>query len=610
MSILNYKLKRGVSILVNEGPTSLIKKINNSRKSIICTKSPIEQLSFIRFKPGYIDVVLESGIKKDYILNKNSNRRLRFNVFEMNNDLNEYTLKNVFADRAFVYVYKKEKCELTNAFNMFVNGNLEDFVNELSVTFSGLKLFANYNIENAINVKTSTFFNYKGTNYYSGGAERYLIDLFDVCKDMGINLNIFQHGEIPFIRKYKDINVIGLCSGGKIDYSYKFIDNQTKKYIYHTYNNSQLHIYSAFQECYPNHIGPSIGISHGISWDSKINHYSYGKDFFWENKKIYLDGANFCDKLISVDTNTANWFQTIDYELGNRKFHVIHNYVNVDEFTARDNYLENKDKIIITYPRSLYEPRGLYIVLEIVEDILEKFEKVEFHFVGKGFLEDTKNIDKLIEKYPDRIKRYSKSPEEMKEVYSYSDISLIPTQYSEGTSLSCLEAMSSGNLVIATRIGGLTDLVINGYNGYLIEPSAEALKQTLIDVLTDFDSQNQIRKNGIEVAKTFNKKIWKEKWTQEISSFDLNKKSKNNELVEFYVNCLEDLSVSDYKLIKKELLNNNLVYIRVPVIENDISFGLLQIVSQDEEIVSKASRIFKKKNVKIKVNRSEKIIEI
>lgn len=610
MSTINYKIRRGVEVLVNEGPKSLINKINNSRKNVIPSKTPLEQLSTIKFKPGYIDVILESGIEKDLMLKKMSKFKLKYNVFEMNKDINDYTLKNVFVDRAFVYVYKNKESDLKNAFNMFWNDNLEDYVNNLSKTLNGLKLFANYNIENAISVKTSTFFNFKGTNYYSGGAERYLLDLYDVCKDMGINLNIYQHGEIPFIRKYKNINVIGLCSGDNIDFSYRFIDNQTKKYIYHTYNNTQLHIYSAFQECYPNHIGPSIGISHGVSWDNKLNHYSYGKDFFWDNKKIYLDGAYFCDKLVSVDTNTANWFQTVDYDLGNRKFHVIPNYVNVSEFSPRDNYLEKSDKIVITYPRRLYEPRGLYIVLDIVEDILNKYDNVEFHFVGKGFEVDTKNIDEMIEKYPDKIKRYSMPPEKMKEVYKYSDISLIPTQYSEGTSLSCLEAMASGNLVIATRIGGLTDLVFNGYNGYMIEPSAESLKETLIKVLNDYDNQKQIRQNGIEVAKSFNKDIWREKWTKEILSFGLKKKSKNNELVEFYVNSLDDLNENDFKLIKKELLNNNLVYIRVPEIDEDISFGLLQIVSQDEEIVSEASRIFKKKNAIIKNDRSEKIFEI
>ena len=612
MAKVNYKIKKGIQIMIKEGPISLTKKTHCSIKknNISIIKPPYEMLSNIQFKKGYIDIVIESDLDKSAIVNKIKDTEYKVSIFEIEKDINDYTFNNVFDNRSFVYVYRKKKCNFKNAFNVLFSDDIVKFINELSNSLNGLKLFANYNIENAISVKTSTFFNYKGTNYYSGGAERYLLDLYDVCKEVGINLVIYQHGDIPFIRKYNDINVIGLKANKEIDYSYEFLDKQTKNYIYHTFNNTQLHIYSAFQECYPNHIGPSIGISHGISWDNVSNNYSYGKDYFWENKKIYLDGASYCSKMISVDTNTANWFQTVDYNLGNKKIHVIPNYVNVDEFKPRKDYLISKDKIIITYPRRLYEPRGLYIVLDTIDYILEHYKNVEFHFVGKGFEEDTNNIDKMINKYKGRIKRYSMPPERMKEVYKYTDISLIPTLWSEGTSLSCLEAMASGNLVIATRIGGLTDLVINGYNGYLIEPSSDSLKETLVNVLDNFHNQSDIRKNGVEVAKAFNKNLWKEKWKKEINSFNLKYKSKNNELVEFYVNSLDDLNDKDLKLIKKELLANNLVYIRVPVLDENVSYGLLQIVSFSEEVVSKASRLYKKENVGIKIDRSEKIIII
>ena len=123
----------------------------------------------------------------------------------------------------------------------------------------------------------------------------------------------------------------------------------------------------------------------------------------------------------------------------------------------------------------------------------------------------------------------------------------------------------------------------------MIEPSSDSLKETLVNVLDNFHNQSDIRKNGVEVANAFNKNLWKEKWKKEINSFNLKYKSNNNELVEFYVNSLDDLNDKDLKLIKKELLANNLVYIRVPVLDENVSYGLLQIVSFSEQVVSKAS---------------------
>ena len=204
------------------------------------------------------------------------------------------------------------------------------------------------------------------------------------------------------------------------------------------------------------------------------------------------------------------------------------------------------------------------------------------------------------------------APQDMKNVYKYTDISLIPTQYSEGTSLSCLEALSSGNLVIATRIGGLTDLIINGFNGYLIEPSAESLKSKLIEVLDNFESQNNIRKIGLESAKAFNKQEWSEKWINELKEFKINKKFSNNDLIEIYVNDVNNLKKETIEIIKEELLKNNLVYLRTKKIDelDKISHNLIQVVSTEEEIVSTAKKVYKEKDYDGVIERKEKIESI
>lgn len=618
MNTVKENIKKRIKELAGEDAIALVRKLRHTTTTPL---APTEMLDKCNFEIGEIDIVIENGIDLKVVKTLLKNCKYKFNYFlicEENYDnkccqiINKYTFNNVFRLRSFIYIFNRKKCSLEKCYNISLNSDICKEITEYTNSIAGLKLLSNYNQGNNISVKTSTFFNYLGTNYYAGGAERYLLDLYEVCNELGFNLNIYQHGEKSFFRKYHNVNVIGLnVKDEKISYNYTFIDKQTKNYIYSTFNNTSLHIYSAFQECYPNHIGPSIGISHGISWDNKNNHYSYGKDFFWENKKIYLDAALFCNKLVSVDTNTPNWFQTVDYNLA-KKFNVIPNYVDNTEFKPRKDYLEHPNKIVITYPRRLYEPRGLYVVLDIIDEILKKYDNVEFHFVGKGLDTDIKNIDEKIKKYPGRIKCYNKAPQEMKKVYKYTDISLIPTQCSEGTSLSCLEALASGNIVIATRIGGLTDLVINKFNGYLIEPSSEALKETLIYVLDNYDEQKEIRKRAIESTKSFNKEIWKERWKKEISSFKLKNNSENNDLIEIYANNLESLSLKTINIIKKELMLGNLIYLRIknlPLTDN-ISHGLLQLVSVDEENVNIAKKVYKEKDYLDRIERKEKIIVV
>ncbi|MEG1506318.1 MAG: glycosyltransferase family 4 protein [Bacilli bacterium] len=595
-----------------KGIKNKLTKMNNNDNISMKLQNP-------NFKIGYIDIIINYKNNVSNIISELKQSNLKFNIFKIqenkvsNKDyqtINKFTFENVFEKRAFIYVGEKE-CNFDFCFNInCMNKNLMVIINNILNKIENLKLLANYNQQNNITVKTSTFFDFTGTNYYSGGAERYLIDLFEVCKSQGINLNIYQNAERPFFRKYNDINVIGLnLKDMPINFNLTYLDKQSQNYIFQTFYNSQLHVYSAFQECYPNHIGPSIGISHGVSWDCKTNVACDGMSF-WNEKMLFIEGAMLCDKLVSVDTNTANWFQTVDYELGNKKFSVIPNYVDTKEFCPRKDYLKKRDKIVITYPRRLYEPRGLYIVLNVIDKILKKYDNVEFHFVGKGFDEDVIHIENKIKEYPDRVFCYNKTPFEMEKVYKMSDISLIPTLYSEGTSLSCLEAMASGNVVISTRIGGLTDLIINNLNGYLIEPNENALFETLEKVIDNYDKQDRIKTLAVETAKAFNKDKWKKSWVDKINSFNLKGKSENNELIEVYVKNANNLNNKILNILKEELIKGNLVYLRskTPLKNDTLSYGLLQVIEFDEVVESKAIRVYIEKGLVIK--EKENVLEI
>ena len=121
--------------------------------------------------------------------------------------------------------------------------------------------------------------------------------------------------------------------------------------------------------------------------------------------------------------------------------------------------------------------------------------------------------------------------------------------------------MASGNIVIATRVGGLSDMIIDGYNGYLIEPNEEALYTALCDAIDNYSERIKIKKIARDVACSFNKEIWKQKWRRVLNK-NKYKKSSNIELVEFIVNDFDSINDDLKSKIIKELIDNKLVYIR------------------------------------------------
>ncbi|HFL3605261.1 TPA: glycosyltransferase [Clostridioides difficile] len=462
------------------------------------------------------------------------------------------------------------------------NSLLEEFM-KFNLSYELLKTNSNLITKDKVIIYTQTFLDMDGYNFYAGGAERYLIDLADLFKDYGIDITIFQYGRYSWVRKFKNINIISLAYDSELDANpNEYIEEFAKRFYYKSMG-SLLTIYSPFFISGAKVNQNSIGISHGVAWDkADINN-----DIFLEKNKNIITAGKILDNIVSVDTNTANWFQTIDYNIG-KKMKVIPNYVDVEEFIPRE-FSSNGDKIIISYPRRLYEARGLYLVLDILDDILTNYQNVEFHFVGRGFKEDTIHVENKIKKWGERVKWYSLLPEEMPKVYKISDIVLIPTMFSEGTSLSCLEAMATGNAIIATRVGGLTDLIIDKFNGRLIDLDENILRNAISELIEDKETRLRYSKNAIQVSKAFNKKIWNDKWKELISSMinlDKYKKSTKELYIKIYI---DKENINNHKVIEiiKSILEKDCfisIKTNLDVLDMEkFSYGRLQFESMESD---------------------------
>lgn len=80
---------------------------------------------------------------------------------------------------------------------------------------------------------------------------------------------------------------------------------------------------------------------------------------------------------------------------------------------------------------------------------------------------------------------------------------IIISSLSEGMPLVMVEAMEFGIPLIVTNVGGIPEIIINNYNGILIEPDAIQLYNALKKLSSDYTLRNNIIKNAKKSAEQY-----------------------------------------------------------------------------------------------------------
>ena len=224
-------------IIKDSGIKGLNNKINSRRQWKKNSNVDTRVFENIEFKINSIDIVVDKDIDITNIMNKLEGLNVSYNLFYIMDKpkerghyygISELFLYQYFIQRSFVFITKRKKSKLRKEFYYCIplrdNNSLIENINNLLKSIDTLKVIANYNNKDNITAKAATFFDYDGSNYYSGGAERYLVDLHEVCKNLGYNMDIYQNANFPYMRKFRNINVIGMkAKDMPINYSLEYI---------------------------------------------------------------------------------------------------------------------------------------------------------------------------------------------------------------------------------------------------------------------------------------------------------------------------------------------------------------------------------------------------
>lgn len=204
------------------------------------------------------------------------------------------------------------------------------------------------------------------------------------------------------------------------------------------------------------------------------------------------------DKVIGVSNFVLDKHREYGFFENSKNF-VLHNCLekignNIDKRLK-------SDRVNILYTGQLTELKGAHILIEAFKKI--KNAKLRLNIIGDGkhrqYLEKISQGDK-------RIKFYGKiSNEKTVLFYRKAAVCVVPSIGYDSFPTVILESFMAGTPVVASRIGGIPELIKSNYNGFLFEPGdVDSLKEILQNLIDNPTQLKRLSRNAFESAKKYN----------------------------------------------------------------------------------------------------------
>jgi glycosyltransferase involved in cell wall biosynthesis len=190
------------------------------------------------------------------------------------------------------------------------------------------------------------------------------------------------------------------------------------------------------------------------------------------------------------------------------KILVIPNGIELDNYKnlQKQNFRLNNKKIIM-FLGTLRLVKGLKYLIKAMELIQAEMENTILMIIGDG--EDRKSLEAMVIKlHLEKVVIFNgKIPN--KDIPKYlvqGDVFVLPS-LSEGFPNVLLEAMAAGLPIVSTNVNGLSEIIINEENGYLVEPkNPQQLADKLLQILKNPIQSKKFSNNNIEKVKNYS---WK-----------------------------------------------------------------------------------------------------
>ena len=335
-----------------------------------------------------------------------------------------------------------------------------------------------------------------------GGMNVYIMNLAAALADIDNDIDIFTRKHDlndPVIVKISEkIRIIHLDAGPIMDDNndlYNFMDEFTNNII--KFNSLEQIKYNIIHSHYwlsgpvANILSDKWEIPNVITFHTLSAIKLKASSSIVEHDKRYEVEKDSMSKVDSIIVSTKSELEDIRklYGILDEKIKVIPPGVNLELFRPM-NKIESKkslglyDNNVILYVGRIDPIKGLYTLLDSVFNLNDSYN-IKLIIVG-GELNKSQDLINLQNYTADKNKSHIVDfvgivdQSNLPIYYNAADLFLL-TSYYESFGLSVLESLSCGTPAIVSNVGGLSNLIDNGVNGYLVNDISRKSFKTYIE---------------------------------------------------------------------------------------------------------------------------------
>jgi L-malate glycosyltransferase len=273
------------------------------------------------------------------------------------------------------------------------------------------------------------------------------------------------------------------------------------------YKIELLHVHYAIPHAYAGYMAkqmlkdegirlPMVTTLHGTDITLVGNHPFY--------KPAVTFSINKSDKVTSVSQSLKDDTNRL-FDIKN-EIVVIPNFIELNNASYINNpckrsVMAKENERIITHISNFRKVKNIPDVV-VIFDKIQKEIPAKLMMVGDG--PEREKAEALCEKLgiTDKVIFFGNS-HEINQILNYSDLFLLPSQ-TESFGLAALEAMACSVPVISSNSGGLPEVNINGFSGYLSDVGdVDAMAQNALTILKDDAVLSKFKTNALQTAHEF-----------------------------------------------------------------------------------------------------------